>query len=88
VILPEAEHFSGGRYKWVNWLDQPAMLPPDVADDLSRLSSSTSYSGSNLPDTNTILQGVPEANVVTRCFGSLADCGASSEIMPKEQLQF
>jgi hypothetical protein len=63
VILPEAQHKSGGRYKWINWLDQLAWLPPDVAHQLSRTASSTGNGGgfkSDLPDTNTILQGVPE----------------------------
>jgi hypothetical protein len=60
VILPEAGHISGGTYKWINWTDQIAWLPPDVVDQLSRLPTSSGRSGSDLPDTDTILQGVPE----------------------------
>jgi hypothetical protein len=34
-MLPEAEHFSGGRYYWINWDDQPVWLPggPDAGQD-------------------------------------------------------
>jgi len=60
VILPEAEHISGGTYRWINWFDQLAWLPPDIVDELSRTSSSSNGSNGDLPDTNTILQGVPE----------------------------
>jgi hypothetical protein len=62
VILPESEHFTGARYKWINWLAPPVMLPEDIADDLVRTSSSAGagWSRGDLPDTSEILKGVPE----------------------------
>lgn len=62
VILPEAEHKTGGRYKWINWHDQPVWLPADVVFDLTQLSTRGSSLGStsDLPSTSEILAGVPE----------------------------
>lgn len=59
VVLPEGEHFSGGRYAWVNWGERPVLMPPDVVSDLSRQSAANSTRG-DLPDTSEILKGVPE----------------------------
>ena len=39
VILPEAEHMSGGRYNWITGGINSVMLPPDVANDLVRSAS-------------------------------------------------
>src|SRR5215217_1856226 len=60
VILPEAEHISGGTYRWINWFDQLAWLPPDVAEELSQLASGSNGSRGDLPDTSDILKGVQE----------------------------
>jgi putative DNA primase/helicase len=61
VILPEASHKSGGSYRWINWQDQPVPLPPDIAAAIMSAPAAPSSSmGSDLPDTSTILQGVPE----------------------------
>lgn len=59
IILPEAEHITGGIYTWKNWGTPLAPLPADILQMLLR-TSGTSAGSSDLADTSTILQGVPE----------------------------
>ena len=56
VILPEGEHISGGRYKWVDFLRQPSPLPPDL---IMAISSRQAAAQSDLPPTTDVLKGVP-----------------------------
>lgn len=59
VILPYAEHISGGTYTWANWGQPLAPLPQDI---LQMLLAPTSGGGgaTDLPETSDILRGVPE----------------------------
>lgn len=59
VILPEAEHISGGQYVWANWGNPITPLPQDILQML--LSHATGSAGdSDLGATDDILSGVPE----------------------------
>jgi Bifunctional DNA primase/polymerase, N-terminal len=60
VILPESSHKSGAAYQWINWQAQAAPLPLDIANLLKTKPAQSSRAGSDLPDTSTILMGVPE----------------------------
>ncbi len=59
VILPEAEHYSGGRYKWINWLDPLVPLPPDVAQDMSQAKTGD-YTSAGGFDISGVLSGLPQ----------------------------
>ena len=59
MILPEAEHYSGGRYKWINWLDPLVPLPPDVAQDMSQAKTGD-YTSAGRFDISGVLSGLPQ----------------------------
>jgi len=59
VILPEAEHISGGVYTWANWGTPIVPLPMDILQMLLRPSAASTGS-SGLADIDDILKGVPE----------------------------
>lgn len=60
VILPPGTHISGGRYEWLNAeVAVPLPGPPDMLQSIRDVGLGSSTRG-DLPDTATILQGVPE----------------------------
>jgi len=59
VILPESNHISGGTYHWENWGQPTTPLPPDILESLRPGAGGGSSTG-DLPDTDSILQGVEE----------------------------
>lgn len=62
VILPEAEHISGGTYTWDNWGTSLAPLPSDVMQMLMAASSHSGGPSADLPSTSDILRGVAEGD--------------------------
>lgn len=61
VILPEANHISGGVYTWIDFEIPTASLPPDVVASIFG-NSGRSTSGVDLPAYDNLLDGVPEGS--------------------------
>jgi putative DNA primase/helicase len=61
VVLPESRHKSGTHYRWINWEEQPTLLPPDIISMImSKPASSGGGMTGDLGSTSDILMGVPE----------------------------
>ena len=60
VILPPGTHISGGRYEWLNVAHATTVqAPPDLLQSISDVGGA-GQTRDELPDTSTILQGIPE----------------------------